>query len=156
MTFPSPLDEALMPLFDTLPLERAMPDLLPHRPADQTALKVARGLVATPEVSRYPELVAGVWLYVDDLEQSHLVSQSITSLTGSFWHAIMHRREGDFENALYWYRSARAHPVMDRISDYSPDLIVQLAKEGDSRAVALQRLEWATLFEWTASQRWSG
>src|SRR4051812_40242009 len=48
-------------------------------------------------------LLAGLWLYFDWLDESHRVSQSIDTPTGSFWHAIMHRREGDFSNSKYWY-----------------------------------------------------
>lgn len=127
-----------------------MPDLLPRRPADQVALKVAYGIVADPAISAIPELIAGIWLYVDHLEPSHKVSQGIASQTGSLWHAILHRREGDFDNALYWYRAAGNHPVINRIPDYTPAKIVEMARTGDTAGVQLQRLEWATLFEWCA------
>jgi hypothetical protein len=30
----------------------------------------------------------------------------------SFWHAIMHRREGDFWNSKYWYARCRNHPAL--------------------------------------------
>src|SRR5947208_9436780 len=36
---------------------------------------------------------AGLWLYHDFLDESHAVSQEIDTPTGSFWHAVMHRRE---------------------------------------------------------------
>src|SRR5277367_1162697 len=38
-------------------------------------------------------MLAGLWLWHDWLDQSHEISQSLHSATGSFWHAIMHRRE---------------------------------------------------------------
>ncbi len=57
-------------------------------------------------------LLAGLWLWFDNLDQSHRISQSIDSATGCFWHAIMHRREGDFSNAMYWYARCRQHPAM--------------------------------------------
>src|SRR5258706_16358356 len=39
-------------------------------------------------------MLAGLWLWHDWLDESHQISQSLHSATGSFWHAIMHRREG--------------------------------------------------------------
>src|SRR4051812_8366636 len=48
--------------------------------------------------------VAGIWLLHDYLDESHKISQGIDTTSGSFWHAIMHRREGDFSNAKYWFR----------------------------------------------------
>src|SRR5262245_21627515 len=48
-------------------------------------------------------MLAGLWLYHDWLDESHRISQSLDTPTGSFWHAIMHRRERDFSNSKYWY-----------------------------------------------------
>src|SRR5690242_7660141 len=39
--------------------------------------------------------LAGLWLWFDALDESHVISQALVSNTGSFWHAIMHRREAD-------------------------------------------------------------
>lgn len=50
--------------------------------------------------------VAAVWLFSDFLDESHTVSQSIPGQEGSYLHGIMHRREGDFSNAKYWFRKA--------------------------------------------------
>src|SRR5690349_1351212 len=40
--------------------------------------------------------LAGLWLRFDFLDESHEISQSIADANGSYWHAIMHRLEGDF------------------------------------------------------------
>jgi hypothetical protein len=122
-------------------------------------------------------MLAGLWLWHDWLDSSHTISQSIHSATGSFWHAIMHRREGDFSNAKYWFARCREHPVLRAIAAYAgdvvnplpadksllrvtrggwdPDAFVDLAEQvhdrpGDTRrqvAVMLQKLEWRMLFE---------
>src|SRR5271168_4908625 len=39
-------------------------------------------------------LLAGLWLGHDALEEGHRIAQEIETPSGSFWHAIMHRREG--------------------------------------------------------------
>lgn len=55
--------------------------------------------------------LAGIWLYHDFLDESHQISQVIPNPTGSYWHAIIHRREGDFWNSKYWFRRVGEHPV---------------------------------------------
>jgi len=57
--------------------------------------------------------LAGLWLHADGLDQSHQISQSIETPTGSFWHGIMHRREGDFGNSKYWFRRVGRHAVFE-------------------------------------------
>jgi hypothetical protein len=61
--------------------------------------------------------ISGVWLLYDYLDQSHTISQGIDTPSGSFWHAIMHRREGDFSNAKYWFRKVGQHPVFTPLSE---------------------------------------
>src|SRR3972149_6073193 len=45
--------------------------------------------------------LAAVWLYQDFLQESHNISQTIHTQTGSCWHGIMHRLEPDFYNSKY-------------------------------------------------------
>jgi hypothetical protein len=35
-------------------------------------------------------MLAGLWLWHDSLEESHNISQSLHTVTGSFWHAHLH------------------------------------------------------------------
>jgi hypothetical protein len=100
--------------------------------------------------------LAGLWLRVNDLDASHRISQEIDSREGSFWHAKMHRREGDYGNSKYWLRRVGRHPVLDAIGpDYEPFAFVDrvqacVERGGDdaNRLRALQQREWETLFEY--------
>ena len=56
-----------------------------------------------------------LWLY-GFLEESHSIAQGIDSPEGSYWHALMHRSEGDFGNSKYWYRRVGRHAIF-------PDLL---------------------------------
>ena len=82
-------------------------------------------LLARPVADREAAdaLLAGLWLWHDWLDESHTISQSIASPTGSFWHAIMHRREGDFSNSKYWYARCRSHPVLRLIAARATEVL---------------------------------
>jgi hypothetical protein len=58
---------------------------------------------------------AGLLLWNDALAESHAVSQGIEGATGAYWHGIMHRREGDLDNAGHWFRRTGAHPVCSEV-----------------------------------------
>jgi hypothetical protein len=122
-------------------------------------------------------MLAGLWLWHDALDESHHISQGIGSDTGSFWHAIMHRREGDFSNSKYWYARCRAHPILPTLAahaatalnplpadltlmrvlnkGWNPDAFVDLVERVHQQpnhphhpaAVHLQQIEWRVLFD---------
>ena len=113
--------------------------------------------------------LSGLWLLHNFLERSHEISQSIKTVEGSFWHAIMHRLEGDFWNSKYWYRRVGPHPVFGQLANYAsadyPELTRRLVRSGTwdaevfvdfcedqirdqtSASHDLERLEWQLLFD---------
>lgn len=57
--------------------------------------------------------VAGLWLLHDFFDESHHISQDLDTTEGSYWHAILHRREPDYGNAKYWFRRVPRHPIFN-------------------------------------------
>jgi hypothetical protein len=78
--------------------------------------------------------LAGVWLVHDFLDESHTISQEIDTTSGSFWHGIMHRREGDFSNAKYWFRRAGSHEVLQELG---PQVVEVFELNGNRLAVRI-------------------
>jgi hypothetical protein len=115
-------------------------------------------------------LVRGGLLYaLDAIHEAHDLFQDAKGDSGSYWHGMMHRREGDFDNARYWFRRAGVLPmfsemhratsetsaVMARQSNWDPYLFTgecEQARFGETdglnELIALQRLEFEVLFDY--------
>lgn len=121
-----------------------------------------RDLLARLDVT--PACAAGLWLYHDYLDESHTISQDLHTPEGSFWHAIMHRREPDASNSKYWWRQVGPHPVLEQLVQGAPalgyayttpsafvDFCERVRGSGsvdEELAKQVQVLEWQLLFEW--------
>lgn len=51
-----------------------------------------------------------------DWESAHVAVQDDDSRDGAWVHGYLHRKEGDFGNARYWYARARRSLVADEAS----------------------------------------
>jgi hypothetical protein len=107
---------------------------------------------------------AGLYLYHDFLDESHALSQDLHTAEGSYWHALMHRREPDASNSKYWFRRVGAHPVLGLLVEECPALgyrytdpfaFVDFAERVRGTGTAeeelarrVQLLEWQLLFDW--------
>jgi hypothetical protein len=83
---------------------------------------------------------AGLWLAFNYLDEAHAISQDIQTAEGSYWHALMHRREPDFGNSKYWFRRVGVHPVYAVLREEA----VKLAA-GDKWPALLAKPAWDAL-----------
>jgi hypothetical protein len=167
----APLDET-MPLDAGVPIEGRRQELLSLDWRD----RLGRGRMHDDALVR--GMMAALWLYANDLDASHRISQELADRTGSYLHGMMHRREGDYSNAKYWFARAGEHAVFPQVLEearrvagpmsvraevrsllglpsWSPGLFVDLVAEEVRRAsadrealVRIQQAEWWTLFCW--------
>jgi hypothetical protein len=111
---------------------------------------------------------AGLWLAFDFLDESHTISQGIDTREGSYWHAILHRREPDASNAAYWFRRVGEHPIFETLAKEASELGLRLRSgrfdpfdfinqceqqrgTGSEHELLLrhvQQREWELLFDW--------
>lgn len=82
--------------------------------------------------------VSGLWLLHNFLDESHRISQTIHTTSGSYWHGIMHRREPDFSNSKYWFRSVAAHDVFPRLNAVARSLAGEHELDSESTYLAQQ------------------
>src|SRR3982750_3217605 len=119
--------------------------------------------------ARYPEeALSGLLLRLNSWEQSHQLSQDLSTAEGSYWHGIAHRLEPDYGNAGYWFRRVGQHPIFPRLhtaavsilarqstrwrlkGKWDPFLFIEWCEEanqdgGDGKeatAIAIQNVEW--------------
>jgi hypothetical protein len=109
-----------------------------------------------------------LWLAFDFLDESHTISQGLETSEGSYWHALMHRREPDASNAAYWFRRVGDHPIFDTLAKEGQELGFRLrgqrwdpfafvdqceehrgtGSEEEMLLRLVQQREWELLFEW--------
>jgi hypothetical protein len=66
--------------------------------------------------------LAGLWLFHGFLDNAHNLCQDIETASGSYWHALVHRREPDYANAAYWFRRVGQHPIFPELRQAAADL----------------------------------
>jgi hypothetical protein len=136
---------AARPLLQAFDLDRAF---APHRVVDRDMARAC---------------LSGLWLLHDFLDEAHQISQDIATPTGSYWHAIMHRREPDPSNSKYWWRRVGDHPTLKQLQEQAPalgykftdpfafvDFVERVRDTGtpdEETARKVQMLEWQLLFD---------
>jgi len=151
--------QSLLEIDRRRPLDAGSPDRTAREELTRLSLEIAFSHATVIDRDMASCCLSGAWLLHDFLDESHTISQSIETPSGSYWHAIMHRREGDFSNANYWLRRVGRHPVIDLIaerlgSDYDPFAFVDECSsalrgkhEQLEQCLDKQQMEWETLFD---------
>ena len=124
--YPPQIDEIVQKLDARQPL----PALAPQREWDAELTKQIQATSATDLFDGQPlkdsslanAVKSGLLLWNDALDDSHDISQSIRSKTGSYWHGIMHRREPDYSNSKYWFARVGNHPIFPTLRGRVLDL----------------------------------
>ena len=158
-------------LDEPLPTEPTSYELVIRlREADDAAIFGARPL---PTNAPAALVRAGLFYYHNALDDSHKEAQKLEGDTAAYWHGMVHRREGDFDNARYWMRRAGEQPVfqemqgrasdaaphMGRQSNWDPFLFITLCEQykyGEAdykKEIAhLQRVEFDVMFDYVWRQ----
>jgi len=74
--------------------------------------------------------ISGLWLLHNFLDASHSICQDIGAAEGSYWHAILHRREPDYPNAKYWFRRVGDHRVYAPLASLAGSIAAEEGNDG--------------------------
>jgi hypothetical protein len=73
-------------------------------------------LTAKAPPRELPPLLAALWHEArSDWGEAHRIAQDLEGEEAARVHAYLHRKEGDLENAAYWYRRARRPVATDSL-----------------------------------------
>jgi hypothetical protein len=116
--------------------------------------------------ARDPEsALSGLFLYFSCLTEAHELLHRFVTPDSHYWHAIMHRMEGDGYNAGYWFRHIGAHPLFPALqleaahlgyaqpgAEWDPFAFIRFCKtsadaKDDDLAKRVQLAEWQLLFD---------
>jgi hypothetical protein len=82
---------------------------------EQAVLAALAEFRATHAGATAPELAAIALLWHDHLDPAHALVQDLETAIGMHLHGVMHRREGDFGNARYWFHRAGRVAALDEL-----------------------------------------
>jgi hypothetical protein len=85
--------------------------------------RVLAGALAGSSVERRDAALGLALLWHDDLDGAHELCQAHEGHPDcDYVHALLHRREGDFANAKYWFREVGPHPVFATVATAATEL----------------------------------
>lgn len=128
----TPTPRTVDEITDLLLARNPLPPLVPTQVFDPA-------LTLEIEAAEAPDLVrVGLHLLNDDLGTSHALSQQHEGeALADYWHAIIHRREGDYGNSRYWFGRVGRTPILAEA--YGPDASAPAAFVERCRAVGRGR-----------------
>jgi len=111
LDLPNKLQSLLLDDSELLPLVIPKPN-----PQNLSLLEAADVEQMFPQAKSKTQRLAGaaclsaLWLHNGYLNRAHEICQDLKTVEGSYWHGIMHRIEGDYWNAKYWFNQVGVHP----------------------------------------------
>ncbi len=150
-----------------IPSEPINVDLLTRLRAMDDATLAGGLTIGQPQT--FALIRGGLFYVLDSIHEAHTIFQETKGDLGAYWHGMIHRREGDFDNARYWFRRAGTLPFFDtlhraasetsalmaRQSNWDPYLFTGECEqsrfgedEGLKDLLTLQRVEFDGLFEY--------
>jgi hypothetical protein len=72
---------------------------------------------AAPPAGLSQAVTALWWDAKGDWDKAHDCAQAQDDATGAWVHAYLHRKEGDQDNAGYWYRRAKKSPPTSSLDE---------------------------------------
>ncbi|MEE2737145.1 MAG: hypothetical protein VX435_02890 [Planctomycetota bacterium] len=118
--------ETLLSQSELSSLDQGTPNYSIKTKLDELSVDNAFSTASIQNLSMAQCCIAGIWLYHGFLDESHQISQSIATPTGSYWHGLMHRREPDYSNSKYWFRRVGNHPVFTSLLESIPAMTPQM------------------------------
>ena len=122
--------------------------LVPRSPWNPDLSRAIDRLLPASSRAEAMPLKSALLLWNDDLDGCHAIAQEIKTPTGSYLHAVMHRREPDYSNAKYWFGQFSSHPVFPQVRESA----LQALKEAPAPSKELSHLG----RELRASAAWDG
>ena len=106
---------------------------MPLSPMTSTSrdILVEKVLVEVPSTSG-TVIEALMWLRLGRLDPAHVIVQDATHGLAAYVHGMLHRLEGDFWNANYWFRRVRDQGLENRIRNVFRELRRSCPWDGDS------------------------
>ncbi len=111
--------EKFGPVFHHIFSLKEQMSLVQGAPMDVPELSVEQAFshISSPKNETFARAcLAGAYLYADHWDTAHRIAQELPTKEGSYWHAIIHRREPDYWNSKYWFRQVAHHPVFDELT----------------------------------------
>jgi len=141
-------------------------ELFPSRCTDESVrsqLLKADAVALFPNARDANAALSGLFLYFSCLKEAHELVDNASHADGMYWHAIMHRMEGDGGNSGYWFRHVGRHPVFPALAqearelgyekggDWDPFAFIRYCEmsartKEDDLAKRVQLAEWQLLF----------
>ena len=119
-------EKLLEKLLPSESLEHALVQAL--RAADDASLS---GQQQAGNAAAFSLIRGGLFYALDAIQEAHPIFQEANGDLGAYWHGMMHRREGDFDNARYWFRRAGVLPFFGELHQAASGQSALLARQSN-------------------------